>query len=225
MIGGQRKSPLAATKFAPFILEAIDKLVAACATCASAISWTWTSGDNNGHADQDQQQHEKTLNGVLTSLIHVVYTAQHIDLLVMGTSEPSGTAAEKTNFHNEYAAVLLNISNNIDWISYVAVDSWRKRGNIGIAETSQYTLDSTEELSCENTEQLALRIKSEDNSINSRLITARFCNKTCCYISTLFASSCTPQDCLCGLVSTTNSFYKKGQAILLLESCLPLQAR
>lgn len=221
MIGG-RRSPLAATKFTPFILEAIDKLVAACATCATAISWTCSN--NTVHSDQDQQQHETTSKRVLKSLIHVVYTAQHIDLLVMGTSEPSGTAAENSNFHNEYAAVLSNISKNIDWISYVAVDSWRKRENIGIAETSQYTLDSTEELSGENTEEFALRIISEDNSIN-RLTTARFCNKTCCYISALFASSCTPQDCLCGLITTTNLFYKKGQAILLLESCLTLQAR
>jgi len=221
MIGGRRSS-LEPTKFTPFIVEAIDKLFAACATCASALSWA--CGNTIAHSVQDQQQHEKTFIRVMTSLIHVVFTAKHIDLLTMGNNEQDVTAAEKFNFLPEYAIALSNIAKNIDWISYVVVDFWRKRGNLGIAENSRFTLDSVEDLSCENTEQ-SFHILSQDNSINNKFTTARFCNKSCCYISALFAISRTPQDCLCGLVTTNNSFYKKGQAILLLENCLPVQSR
>jgi hypothetical protein len=222
MIGGRRSS-LEPTKFTPFILDAIDKLFAACATCASALSWACSN--TKAHSIQDQQQDDKTLIRVITSLIHVVFMAKHIDLLTMVNSEQDITAAEKSDVHREYATVLSNIAKNIDWISYVAIDFWRKRGNLGVAENNQYTLDSLEELSCENTEQSVHRIISQDNSINNKFTPARFCNKSCCYISALFAISRTPQDCLCGLVTTNNSFYKKGQAILLLENCLPVQSR
>ncbi len=231
MIGGRRNS-LPPIGFKSFILEAIDKLFAACATCASTLSWACSNSHQS--SDKEQQQDDKTFKRILTSLIHAVFTAKHIGLLSTGGSSSSSsssnnnnpTTMEQSKSPDAYATTTANINKNIGWIMYVAVDAWRKRWNIGLVETSSYLLNSMEELSCESMEQSRfLTSMREDTSTNSKLMPSRFCNKTCYYVSAAFGVRRPPQDCLCGLITTKKTLYKQGLAVLLLEGCLPLQAR